>query len=121
MPQNTYHQFDPISFAIRTNNMGFARLGARITEIEYLNALEIVKDYRKQIRDDIRELDKEIKELDSIDKINEKEIISKALDLNNYNRAKTANYLRLSERTLYRKIVKYGLTFENINNQQHEI
>jgi DNA-binding NtrC family response regulator len=111
MPENIYHQFSPVEL-IRglgsSNAMGFARLGRRITESEYLQALEIVKDYRIQISNDL-------KELDSIDKLNEKEIISEALKFNNYNRSKTANYLRMSDRTLYRKIKKYDLTFDNIN------
>lgn len=81
---------------------------SRITEHEYLQALEVVKNYRTQIMNDL-------KELDSIDKINEKQIISDALKFNNYNRSRTANYLNMSDRTLYRKIIKYNLTFDNIN------
>lgn len=110
MPENIYHQFSPVDIArgLGVANMGFARLGQRITESEYLEALEVVKNYRTQIMNDL-------KELDSIDKLNEKQIISDALKFNNYNRSKTANYLRISDRTLYRKIRKYDLTFDNIN------
>lgn len=42
----------------------------------------------------------------------EKQLIAQALQRNNNNRRKTANELAISERTLYRKIIKYGLDHE---------
>lgn len=77
-------------------------INKRITESEYLHSLEVVKAYRQQINDDV-------KNLDSFDKKNEKEIIITALISNNNNRVETAKQLRMSERTLYRKIKKYSI------------
>ena len=75
----------------------------RISEKKYLKAIETINKYRTQIN-------KEINKLDSIDKVNEKEIIEKALKTNNGNRSMTANHLNISERTLYRKIQKHSIT-----------
>ena len=74
----------------------------RISEKKYLKAIETITKYRTQIN-------KEINNLDSIDKINEKEIIEKSLKTNNGNRSITAKHLNISERTLYRKIQKYSI------------
>jgi two-component system response regulator AtoC len=41
--------------------------------------------------------------------INEKSIISRTLHNNNYNKKKTAEILKMSRRTLYNKIEKYGI------------
>jgi transcriptional regulator with PAS, ATPase and Fis domain len=74
----------------------------RISEKKYLKAIEIINKYRTQIN-------KEINKLDSIDKVNEKDIIERALKINNGNRSITAKHLNISERTLYRKIQKYSI------------
>lgn len=89
-----------IRFNQNLNNWGVKSHNQRITESEYLNAIQIIKDYKNQINDDLKNLEN----YDS-----EKERIRIALIENNSNRVATANQLRMSDRTLYRKIKKYGL------------
>jgi transcriptional regulator with PAS, ATPase and Fis domain len=74
----------------------------RITENEYLRALDTIKSYREQV-------DKDLKNLYTFDNSNEKEMIVLALRANDNKRKETANQLRISERTLYRKIKMFNI------------
>jgi len=91
-----------IRFNPHFNTEGIRSFTSRITESEYLHALQIIKDYKNQINEDLNNLE-------TVNHSNEKEIILIALRHNNNNRVKTAKHLNISNRTLYRKIKKYGL------------
>ena len=58
--------------------------------------------------DDIQDTEEYVEETLSLDEV-EKEMIRKALDRHHGKRKNAAKDLNISERTLYRKIIEYGL------------
>lgn len=85
-------------------------------ELIFSALIEIKKDlnelkklaYQSNISDKSEEPNYNIDEIIPIEKL-EKDAIKKALAFTNENKRKAANLLRISERTLYRKIKEYGI------------
>ena len=67
-----------------------------------------VKVTHADVSDDVQDTEEYIEENLSLDEV-EKEMIRKALERHHGKRKNAANDLKISERTLYRKIKEYGL------------
>lgn len=82
-------------------------------EMIYRALFEIKKDLielKQIVRNDERQKVNEITEVQSLEEV-EKEAIRNALNFARGNKRKAANLLKISERTLHRKMINYGIQF----------
>ncbi|MDD4637425.1 MAG: helix-turn-helix domain-containing protein, partial [Bacteroidales bacterium] len=84
-----------------------------VSSFEDLRSVPVVQKYpslhqNTPMKNDLKEAAEYVEETLSLEEV-EKEMIKKALDRHHGKRNKAASDLKISERTLYRKIKEYGL------------